>query len=75
MHDIFEILHGFYGFFKVFIKFFELVVLSIIFLYFLHHGVSNHGNGISQGTKGKGISHNIIFAFHILHWLTKIKLL
>jgi hypothetical protein len=30
------------------------LVLSIILIYFSHHGVSNHVNGISQGTMGFG---------------------
>ncbi len=41
----------------------------------MHHGVSHCENGINQGMMEKGINRNIFFAFHILHWLIKIKLL
>jgi hypothetical protein len=54
-------------FFKVLIRFFEPLNLGIILLYVMHHGVSHYGNDIKQRATKKGINHNIIFAFHILH--------
>jgi hypothetical protein len=68
MPNIFLFFHGmFMLFFKVLIRFFEPLDSVIIFFYVMHHGVSPYENDINQGTMEKGINHNILFAFHILH--------